>query len=57
MVNNDTKEFQIIKLIDPMMSGFLKNMNGRSRVFMSVLIVFSIILDTLLCFLVLNKGM
>lgn len=39
----------LIKVIDPIVCHFLKNMNGRSRMFMSILIVFSIILDTLLC--------
>ena len=39
----------LIKLIEPIVSSFLKNMNLRSRVFMSILMVVSIILDTLLC--------
>lgn len=39
----------LIKAIDPIVYHFLKNMDGRSRVFMSILIVGSIVLDTLLC--------
>ena len=39
----------LIKAIDPIVCHFLKNMDGRSRVFMSILIVGSIVLDTLLC--------
>ena len=39
----------LIKVIDPIVCYFLKNMDGRSRVFMSILIVVSIVLDTLLC--------
>ena len=39
----------LIKLIEPLVSSFLKNMNLRSRVFISILMVASIILDTLLC--------
>lgn len=39
----------LIKLINPAVSVFLKNMNCRCRVFMSALIVFSIVLDTILC--------
>lgn len=39
----------LIKGIEPIVCCFLKNMNSRSRVFMSILIVVSIILDTMLC--------
>ena len=39
----------LIKVIEPIVCCFLKNMNSRSRVFMSILIVTSIVLDTLLC--------
>ncbi len=39
----------LIKVIEPIVSCFLKNMNSRCRVFMSILIVTSIVLDTLLC--------
>ena len=39
----------LIKMIEPMVCHFLKNMNSRSRVSMSILIVVSMVLDTLLC--------
>lgn len=39
----------LIKLIDPIGRYFLKDLNKRSRVFMSVLMVGSILLDTCLC--------
>ncbi len=39
----------LIKLIAPLVCSFLKNMNSRSRVFMSILIVVGIVLDTLIC--------
>ena len=39
----------LVKMIEPIVCCFLKNMNSRSRVFMSILIVTSIVLDTLLC--------
>ncbi|MBQ6696242.1 MAG: putative ABC transporter permease [Lachnospiraceae bacterium] len=39
----------LIKLIYPLVSWWMKKLDGRSRVFMSVLMVGSILMDTMLC--------